>query len=541
MTTTRKIIGIMLVAVLGAAPALANMAYAENASRLATREESGRETITNGALTVVATAEGKHPQFFWYANNLNNTIYKVTYRGIVEFLDIGQGIFQRKNSAELERFIRTGEEGLRAINASKIGKNITLSGAMAENRDRNTANLYNYTLHQGTRTIGVNVTGQTLVRGDFRGEVIIRGTILQSGQVLYVKASSITGLEFLRADLRQSHHPSLFEFNQGKWNFSGFQPIQVGSKVIGYQFTYTLSKVNNKFFDYLENQLVIRNRLYNFTVQEGNITVTKASMKTDIIIKQWKWELNSTEGKLIDIPLSRDQIALWLELTAFRASKVDDAMADRAERTLTDMQSGDRKIETRENLEKKGDDEKELETHGREGRIMFLSQDKALGGYFNFSNTALVYPRGGNPMQGNTVKVHAAFMPDEHNIKLYLVYPNFGANSLEHDPQIGVVGEEPVKAEYAVNPESLQAQKLPGVPQPPVAQAPQPAPLPAPQLQQPIPAPVPVPQQQSPAQAQAPVPASPSSTQGDNTMLLIGGVVGVMVMAGVAIAIRRRR
>ena len=541
MTTTRKIIGIMLVAVLGAAPALANMAYAENASRLATREESGRETITNGVLTVVATAEGKHPQFFWYANNLNNTIYKVTYKGIVEFLDIGQGIFQRKNSAELERFIRTGEEGLRAINASKIGKNVTLSGAMAENRDRNTADLYNYTIHQGTRTIGVNVTGQTLVRGDFRGEVIIRGTILQSGQVLYIKASSITGLEVLRADLKQSHHPSLLEFNQGKWNFSGFQPIQVGSKVIGYQFNYTLSKVNNKFFDYLENQLVIRNRLYNFTVQEGNITVTKASMKTDIIIKQWKWELNSTEGKLIDIPLSRDQIALWLELTAFRASKVEDAMADRAERTLTAIQSGDRKIETRENLEKKGDDEKELETHGREGRVRFLSQDKALGGYFNFSNTALVYPRGGNPTQGDTVKVHAAFMPDEHNIKLYLVYPNFGANSLEHDPQIGVVGEEPVKVEYAVNPESLQAQRLPGVPQSPVAQAPQPAALPAPQLQQPIAAPVPVPQQQSSAQARAPVPASPSSTQGDNTMLLIGGVVGVILMAGVAIAISRRR
>ncbi|MBI2127366.1 MAG: hypothetical protein HYU02_08680 [Thaumarchaeota archaeon] len=544
MLNMKKIVGILTIASLVAAPMLASTANAERTSHLAAREEPGRLTLTNGGLTVIVTAEGKHPQFFWYANNLNNTIYHIKYKGIVEFIDMGQEIFQRKFKADLERFIRTGADGIMAISASKVGKNVTLSGSMNQNRDVSPEKIFNYVLREGDHRIGVNITKQTLARGDLNGDVIIRGTIAQSGSILYVKAISVTSLEVLRAELGQTHHPSLFEFNQGKWKFSGLQPIKAGSKVIGYQFNFTLSGVNNKFFNYLENQIVIRNRLYNSTVKEGNITVTKASMKTDIMIKTWKWELNSTEGRLIDIPLSKDKIALWLELTAFRAGKVADAMEEKAERVLTEVQSRDKKIETKEDEEKKGVDEKALETYGREHRITFLSQSKTLGGYFNFSNTATLYPKG-NPAEAETVKVRSAYLPDDHKLKLFIVYPNFGAKSLEHDPQIGVITDEPITPLYAVDLASLKVEQLAQLPEapPPAAVAQPVAPLPAPQPQQPGPAPAPQPQPQAeqPAPAQAPQSKEPANVTSDISTLAIVGVVAGIVAIAIAVAARRSK
>ena len=106
MQSMKKTIGLLMVAVLATAPLLATTVYADRERELRGREEQGRLTVTNGIITVIVTSEGKHPRFFWYANSENNTIYQIRYKGIVEYLDTGQEIFQRKFKADLEQFMR---------------------------------------------------------------------------------------------------------------------------------------------------------------------------------------------------------------------------------------------------------------------------------------------------------------------------------------------------------------------------------------------------------------------------------------------------
>jgi len=526
-----KIITLALVAVLVAAPLLANTAYAEKEKGLKGREERGRLTVSNGDLTVIATAEGKHPQFFWYANSQNNTIYQVKYKGIIEYLDTGQEIFQRKFKAELGKFLKAGESAIKEINASKVGKNMTIAGTIRENRDRQTERLFNYLFQEGSSRIGVNVSKDTKVSGELRGDVVVEGIVAVQGQTFYIKAISISALENIRSQLRQLN-PPFFEFNQGKWTFSGFQPIRAGDKVIGYQFNYTLSDINGKQFENLKNQIVIRNRLYNTTVREGDTLVPTASMKSDIIIKSWRWNLNTTAAKILNIDLTKDKLALWLELTAFKGSKIDDAVEEKAKPSLTEVRTGKERIETKENKTAKGEDEKKLEADKDQHKLTMLSDNQVLGGYFNFTNAATVYAKGSSPAQGQSVKVDGSYIGDQNKIRVYILYPNFGAKSLEHDPSIGVTPTEPVNVQYAVDPVALNAaQKAPAL------GAPAPQPVQPVQVVQPVQPGQPVQPAPSPQQSAPPQP----SAGPDNTMVIIGVAVAVIIVGAIAALARRKK
>ncbi len=519
-----KIAAITIIAVLVAAALFANVAYADKEKELKGREEQGRLTVTNGIITVIATAQGKHPAFFWFANNQNNTIYEVKYKGIIEFIDTGQEIFQRKFSADPEKFIRSGESGLKGINASRAGSNVTVSGTIRENKDRQTERLFNYLMQEGSTKVGINVSSSTKVQGEVRGEVAIKGTVMVSGQDLYIKAVSLAPLENIRSQLTQMN-PPFFEFNQGKWKFSGFQPIASGGKVIGYQFNFTMNDINSKPFQHLNDQIVIRNRIYNTTVKEGEFIVPTASMKTDIIIKSWKWSINSTAAQVLNFDLSKDKLALWLELTAFKGSRVDDAVDEKAKPSLTEIRSGQQRIDTRDNKTAKGEDEKKLEADIDQHKLTFVSENSVMGGYYNFSNTARLYSSGVSPAQGESVKVVGAYIGDQNKIKVYIVYPNFGAKSLEHDPSIGVTSTAPAKVEYAIDPVALNAGQQAPAPGAPALQPVQPG-------QRTAPSPALQPQQPAPAQ---------TSAAPDSTMLIIGAAVVIAVVGAVAVLAKRKK
>ena len=83
--------------------------------------QGDRISVSNDAITLVVVAGGKHPNFFWYANNNNKTVYNVQFKGITEYVDYGQNIYQRKFNADLKNQIDNQTVHIRALNASKVG------------------------------------------------------------------------------------------------------------------------------------------------------------------------------------------------------------------------------------------------------------------------------------------------------------------------------------------------------------------------------------------------------------------------------------
>jgi len=163
--------------------------------------------------------------------------------------------------------------------------------------------------------------------------------------------------------------------------------------------------------------------------------------------------------------MTKDKLALWVDMTAFNADKTDDAISGKASASATEVESDDQKIDTRPQGEAAGQDEKELKVKGSETRLSFANESNTLGGFFNFTNYAYIYTNSSVPTSGEKVPVTAAYLPDGRHLRLFLLYPNFGAKSLEHDPTMGIdvagVSETP---QYSVDVDNGAAQPTTSTP-----------------------------------------------------------------------------
>jgi hypothetical protein len=435
-------------------------AFGDEHEEVKRQVQGNRISVSNNAITLVVVAGGKHPEFFWYANNDSKQVYKVQFKGIIEYLDFGQKIYQRRLNAELKDQIANRTVELRARNVSKAGNTVLVTGILREHRNQSMQKMYSYVLSQFGAEIGVNVTNSTMVKGMLKGDVVVRGTVMTSSNTTYLEAKNIVSVTALERELARVH-PTFFEFNQARWNFSGFEPIKSGNITIGYQFSFVSQDIRNPKFSYLENQLEIRGRIYNTTVTEGNLTVTSASVKTDIIIKSWQWNLNSTAAEILNLNTTRDKLALWVDMTAFNANRAEDAISGKANVSSTEIKSDNQKIDIRPHGETAGQDEKELKVKGSETRLTFANESNTLEGFFNFTNYAYIYTNSSAPTEGEKVPVTAAYLPDGEHLRLFLLYPNFGAKSLEHDPTMGVdVTGIFTTPQYNVNIDSGAAQPI---------------------------------------------------------------------------------
>lgn len=105
------------------------------------------------------------------------------------------------------------------------------------------------------------------------------------------------------AEARKEMHPFFFPFPQGTWELTDIEEIKAeDGTVIGIAFAFKLVDVINPKFEFLEGNVMIRNRLYFVPVEEvvGNetVTLTRAELKSDIIISNWKWNVDAFKEKL---------------------------------------------------------------------------------------------------------------------------------------------------------------------------------------------------------------------------------------------------
>jgi hypothetical protein len=437
----------LIIACIFIAGTLAQTSVNAASDKLRHSEMEGKVTVSNDIFTVTVVGGQTHPMFIWYYNNDNKTVYVVQYKGLTEYFDLGQKIYQRKFKADLEHLLRKGETVLADILANPPqwnGKTVTVFGELKSVEHHRGQTLpYNYELQQRNLRIGVNATANK-----YHGPVFVTGTVVaQAGKEVYIQASSIYSHKDLLEDLKALAHPPFFEFNQGKWAFSGFKNVTApDGKPIGLAFNFTLTEMRDPNFKWLQNNLVLRCRIYNITAQEsvktGNgtstYTVTKAELKCDFILKSWHWLLTPTTAEKTGLPVDREQLALWLELTTRHVGTPQEAEHEEegAPSIMKNAKIGEHEINIRKAGEKEGEDEHELPTQaGKLPKIEFMNETGTLGGYFKFVDQAKVtYPNGASV----AVPVKAAYLSDEGKLRLFLCYPYFADGTLEHDPIMGV-------------------------------------------------------------------------------------------------------
>jgi hypothetical protein len=228
-------------------------------------------------------------------------------------------------------------------------------------------------------------------------------------------------------------------------------------------FNFTLVKAP-PIFDFAENNVIIRCRFYATEATEDvhdlyNYTVHAGELKMDVVIQNWDWNIDRLDGLFnalrnefnVTVPEMRDGLALWVDLASIEIVDMPIAEQDasstsdlvEANSKASDMIVGSQRVPVRENKTAMGADETPIPLRDRireRCRLRFAKGSQTLAGFFDFVDTAVVINSTGDV---TPVNVTAAYIPAGNHMRLFIGYPYFGNNTLEHDPSIGVESVAP--------------------------------------------------------------------------------------------------
>jgi hypothetical protein len=347
-------------------------------------------------ITILFPAEGKKPMFLWWYSNETDNIYVVKYKGLIEYLAIDYPYYIHKCEAN-------------------------------------------------NQTIQEQLEAKYATMGPHQTHVM---NIIQEWICWHL------GL-----------HPPYLPFSACKWNLTGPEEVTRPDGVSYITFNFTLEKAPWKF-KFAENNVIIRCRFYKTDATENahgiyNYTVRAGELKMDLIVKNWEWNIDKL-NKLFQVlqeefnivaPKLRSGLALKTDLASIKIVDVADEDVDmpspsvppehseseplepiEAKSTTTDMIVDRQRIRLQEKI-----NETPLTIRNRLNerlRMRFAKGSKTLAGFFDFVNTALVI--NSTTGEATPVNVTAAYKEAGAHMRLYLCYPYFGNNTLEHDPSIGV-------------------------------------------------------------------------------------------------------
>lgn len=358
------------------------------------RTEDGKWwKIKTDMITILFPADGKKPMFLWWYTNDTDNVYVVKYKGLIEYLTLDYPYYVRKYEADA----LTIRERLEAKYAS-----------MGPHRTR------------------------------------IRNLIQ-------------TAFFSWLLDL----HPAYLPFSACKWTLEGPENVtrEDGVSYIGFNFTLTEAPSR---FDFAEGNVIIRCRFYGTDAIESAhgqymYEVNAGELKMDLVIRNWEWNMDKLD-RFFDIlneefnvtaPKMRSGLALWTDLASIEiedmpiaeqdAFSTDDLVEGHSRASA--MLIGNNKIKIRENLTATGADETPMTLQDRireRYRLRFANESQTLAGFFDFVDRAVIINSTTDEM--NKVNVTAAYISAGNHMRLFIGYPYFGADTLEHDPSIGVEG-----------------------------------------------------------------------------------------------------
>lgn len=258
------------------------------------------------------------------------------------------------------------------------------------------------------------------------------------------------------AMLYRLHSPYL-PFRACEWALSG--PVEVPSDNPQYiSFNFTLVNVPLLFpnLKFAENNIILRCRLYLGDTTEDvdgfyTYSVGAGELKMDLVVKHWTWNLDLIQPLLddfsangIEVPANRTGLALWMNLASISLAEIDIAEQD--------VKSDEGSVETHsttQNMYVEGvqmslahnNTLSDLETPMRNRAtwrerytLRYAIPDATIAGFFKYVPYALISDENTTTM----VDVKASYISAGNHIRLFLAYPYFGNNTLEHDPSLGL-------------------------------------------------------------------------------------------------------
>ncbi len=351
--------------------------------------------IQNDMITIVFPAGGKKPMFLWWYTNDPDNINVVKYKGLIEYVTFNQTYFIWRHQAEAWRI-----------------------------RERIQASYYEPMQHT--------------IQNQLRLKAILR---------ILSEIGNFTDL-----------HAPYLPFSGCRWELSN--PMNVTKGDVEYlSFNFTLVDVPwyRPNLQFAENNIIIRCRFYYTPATENvddvySYTVDAGELKMDLVVKHWDWNIDKLEPLLqalrdegIEVPEGEAGLALWVNLASINMTKLaEDDAATTEDTSFTEKASTTRNlyvegqsvsvVQNRTGLE----DEKPLQNRGRERfRFRFEKGNATFAGFFKFVPQALVRDPVNNTVI-DVVDVTASYISAGGHMRVFLGYPYFGNNTLEHDPSLGI-------------------------------------------------------------------------------------------------------
>jgi hypothetical protein len=357
--------------------------------------------VQTDLITILFPAGGKKPMFLWWYTNDTSNIYVVKYKGLIEYMTLDFDYYHNAYAANN----LTIQERLEAKYATPMPE-----------------------------------PHRTQIRNRIRAYF---GLLL--------------GL-----------HPAFLPFSACRWNLTG--PVEVTREdgVSYISFNFTLAEAPS-IFDFAESNVTIRCRFYATDATENvyglyNYTVKAGELKMDLVIQNWEWNIDKLNNLFevlqsefdISVPKLRAGLALWVDLASIEIEDIQIAEQDanmtlptipesvttapiepvEGNSSLSDIIAEGQKIQVQNKIVNETTPLNVRTRLHERFRLRFANESKTLAGFFDFVNTAILIDTA--TQEKTVVNVTAAYMPAGNHMKLFIGYPYFGNNILEHDPSIGV-------------------------------------------------------------------------------------------------------
>jgi hypothetical protein len=424
------ILAILLVSL--TAPAIALSAFAsedEENNNLKIVPVDNWYKLESDLITVLFPRGGQKPMFIWWYTQAPDQIYVVKFKGLIEWFAFDHPILPK--NPEYYNHLRNA--------SSEIW------------RDR-FENMY-------------FKPEENLWMGNMMRLMLLRQIVNQIME---------------RMSIETEWHRPFFPFDAGRWNLT--KPSNITTPegtIIGVSFAFKLDKVSDLMpgFKFAENNIMIRVRFYNTTVQETDpntgykYTVNAGEMKMDFVVNKWVWNIDAIKefiadlkanGFDVNIPEGKSRLALWVNLASINITKLQAAEEEPEQiegySTATHMDVDGMHEDIRPNMTLTSQ-EKPIEINRPVIKLGFANETKTLGGFFQFVSSAKV-KESTNLGDAEMVPVKAAYIAAGAHMRLFIGYPYFGNGTLEHDPSIGVDAVPSVETtpQYTVqNPSGINA------------------------------------------------------------------------------------
>jgi len=261
-------------------------------------------------------------------------------------------------------------------------------------------------------------------------------------------------------DFAGLHRPYL-PFSGSTWRLDGPENVTAGNvQYLSFNFTLVNVPEDRPNFHFADGNVILRARFYYTPAMESvygkySYSVNAGELKIDLVINHWVWNIDTLQPLInelrdmgVSVPQSKTGLALWVNLASINMTGMHDAEDDAQSGVDVDLTEGasmahDMYVEggrVSVTQNETSADEIPLQNRFREGfRIRFETGNATFAGFFKFVPQAIVT----NGADYKTVDVTASYVSAGAHIRLFIGYPYFGNNSLEHDPSLGLENVTP--------------------------------------------------------------------------------------------------